>query len=222
MAVFVLFLAAAAQAEKGASNPKGQQSTGAAKTESLEKDGVESHFQKAKENFLKKEAEASASEIREAAAFIKQESLQAAGEAKKALESSAGELETLAEKVEKSTVASVKDLDGAFSRAHKSLAAHYQQAASEHWARKETEKAGHALKSAANHLEQAIVWGGHKLETGTKDVIDGSRTVAGKLIKGTGWVAAEVGKAMDDIGREVKKIGKKAAPAKESKPAEKK
>jgi hypothetical protein len=50
---------------------------------------------------------------------------------------------------------------------------------------------------------------GQKFETGMSKVMDDARHIAGKLIKGTGWAADEVGKAIEYlVGREIDKLGK--------------
>jgi hypothetical protein len=112
-------------------------------------------------------------------------------------------------------VASEKQLKDAFARADHALANHHYLKASEYWAKKDEKKAGHALKAAAQHLEQAAAWSGHKLEAGALDVIDGVRAGAGKLTEGTGWAADEVGKGIDDLGKEISKLGKAIEPKKE-------
>jgi hypothetical protein len=178
-------------------------------------DEPEFHFQKAHEFFLKKDFKAAASEIRKGAAFLKLEAGRSTAEGKKALAASADELGKLADDVQKGTVASEKQLKDAFARADHALANHHYLKASEYWAKKDEKKAGHALKAAAQHLEQAAAWSGHKLEAGALDVIDGVRAGAGKLTEGTGWAADEVGKGIDDLGKEISKLGKAIEPKKE-------
>jgi hypothetical protein len=176
--------------------------------------GTDDYFQKAHEFFLKKDFKAAAAEIRNAAELLNQEAEKATIEGKKALTASINELEKLAKDVEKGTVTSEKKLKDAFARAEHALAKYHYLNASEQWAKKETKETGHALKSAAQHVEQAAKWAGHEMETGTVDVIKGTRTVAGKLIEGAGWVPEEVGKSITAIGSEISKLGKKIEPKK--------
>ena len=42
-------------------------------------------------------------------------------------------------------------------------------------------------------------------------VMDDARHIAGKLIKGVGWAADEVAKAIEYLGREIDKLGKAVA-----------
>lgn len=172
------------------------------------------HFQKARQDFLKKDAKDAADEIRKGGAFLKKESERAAGEAKETLTASADETEKLAEEVEKGTVTSVKKLDESFARADHALARYHYANASESWARRETAKAGHEIKEATAYLERGLGWTGQKIESGTRTAIRDGRLVAGKLIEGTGWVPEEVGKGFEAVGREVEEFGKRVAVAK--------
>ncbi|TSA11209.1 MAG: hypothetical protein D4R73_04150 [Deltaproteobacteria bacterium] len=167
----------------------------------------ESQFQKAHESFLKKDFKAAASEIRKGAAFLKTEAGHATEDGKKVLMASVHELEKLAGDVEKGTVTSAKDLKDVFARAYHALANNYYLKASEDWAKKEAKDTGQALKAAAVQLEHAMAWSGHKVETGAAEVIKGAHVVAGKLIKGAGWVPEEVGNGIELVGKEVEKFG---------------
>jgi hypothetical protein len=167
------------------------------------------HFQKAHENFLKKDTKATTSEIRKGASFLITEAEHGTGETKKALMASAKELERLAGDVEKGTVTSVEKLDEAFARADHALARHHLAKATNAWAKRENAKTGEALKAASVYLEHGLAWTGRKAEGGTEDVIHHSRVLAGKLIEGTGWVPAEVGKGLESVGNEIEKLGEK-------------
>jgi hypothetical protein len=173
----------------------------------------EKHFKLAYEHFVRKQQKAAALEIRKAAALLKQESSRAVGAGKKALTASARQLESLANGVEKGAVTSGKELKQAFARADHALAVHYNLKAKEEQAKKETKKAGYHLKAAAADLEHGAAWAGHKIEAGGVAAVRTARLVAGKLIQGTGWVPAEVGKAIQGIGREIEKLGKKVETA---------
>jgi hypothetical protein len=180
-------------------------------------DEPEFHFQKAHEFFLKKDFKAAASEIRKGSAFLKLEAGRSTEEGKEALAASADELGKLADDVQKGTVASEKQLKDAFARADHALANHHYLKASEYWAKKDEKKAGHALKAAAQALEHAGAWSGHKLETAAVDVIKGVREAAGKLVESTGWTAEKariVEKGIKDLGNEILKLGKDIEPKK--------
>lgn len=182
--------------EKPAEAPKAP-----APKEVTEVEGTDDHFQKAHTFSLKKDLKAATSEIRKSAELIKQEAEKATEEGKKALTASVNELGKLAKDVEKGTVTSEKTMKDVFARAEHALANHRYLKVSEQWAKKESKETGHALKNAALHMEQAAKWVGRELETGTVDVINGTRLVAGKLIEGAGWVPEKVGKGITAIGR---------------------
>ncbi len=173
-----------------------------------------SDFQKAHESFLKKDFKASAAEIRKGADFLKKEAASARDEGKKALTASVHELDKLADEVEKGVVKSDGKLKGAFSRTEHALANNYHVKATDSWAKKEIKETGHALKSAAEHMEQAANWSGHKLEAGTSKAIKVAREVSGKLVEGAGYVPEEVGKGLKSMGEAISGFGKKILPGK--------
>jgi hypothetical protein len=175
---------------------------------------AEHYFHQAREDFFKKNMKAAADEMRKGAAFMKLEAGRATEAGKKPLMDSIQELEELADSVEKGTVTSTSELGHAFARAHTALATHYRLKAAESWATKETSKAGKALKAAALHLEYSAAWGSVKLETGTKEVVKNTRILAEKLMKGTGSVTTEVGKTVEALGKEIKKVGQSVEPQK--------
>jgi hypothetical protein len=181
---------------------------------SVKEGDTEYHFQKAHEFFLKKDFKTAASEIRKGADFMKKEAESATEEGKKVLAASVQELGKLATDVEKGAVKSEKELKDTFARANNALARHHYLKASEQWAKKETKSTGNALKNAAQYLEQAAKWSGHKLEAGSSEVVKGARAVADKLIQGTKWVAEEVSKGIKDMGNEISKLGKQIEPKK--------
>jgi hypothetical protein len=166
-------------------------------------------FQKAHESFLKKEFKASAAEIRKGSDFLKKEAQSANAKGKKALAASSHELDKMADDVAKGAVKSDKKLKDAFSRAEHALANNYYLKASDSWAKKETKEAGNALNSAAEHLELAADWSGHKLEAGESKAINLGRDVSGKLVQGTGYVSEEVGKSLKSMGDAISEFGKK-------------
>jgi serine protease Do len=176
-----------------------------------EQNELDQQFHKAREDFLKKDFKDAVAEIRKGEAFVHQQAEQAAGGAKQALSASAQELDKLADQVQKKAVLSVKKLDEVFAHAHHALAKYYQVKASESWARKAVSETSHDLKAAAVHLENALTWAGHRLETGSESPIKEAKQVAEKLEKGTGWVDSEVSKGINAIEREIDETGRRFA-----------
>ncbi len=183
-------------------------------TPSVKAEEPESSFQKADEFFLKKDLKASANEIRKGAGFLKQKAKEAQKSGKEGLTASVKELEKLAKDVEKGTVTSEEKLKETFAGSYQALANHQYLKASKSWAKKKTKETGQALTAAAQYLEETARWSGRKLETGTAEVINYVRTVGGKLIKGAGYGAEEVGKGIKEMGSELSKFGKKTEPKK--------
>lgn len=181
-------------------------------------------FHKARENFLKKDYKAAATDIRKGTSFLKLQTARATKEGKVLLMKSVHELENLAKDVEQGAVTSAKTLDEAFARAHHALSRHHYLKAMEYKAKGAGSKVGHALKAAATHLEHGLAWAGHKLEAATVAVIKDSRLIAGKLVEGTGWIGKEVGVLIEKIGEEIQKLGRLVEPGKheqKTKPEEK-
>ncbi|MBS0171945.1 MAG: hypothetical protein JSR62_16475 [Nitrospira sp.] len=182
-------------------------------------DEPEEHFHRAHDAFLKKNLKKAAAEIRKGEAFLKLDAGRALEEGKTLLEDSGHELAKLAEGVEHGTISSVKRLDEAFARAHQALAHHHHLKAKASWTNKAGQaahKVGRDLQAAAEHFDQGLIWTGHKAEAAGAKTMKDTRLLAGKLIQGTGWVPAEVGKGIEYVGEEIEKFGKKVAPAKPS------
>ena len=170
---------------------------------------AEKQFHKARENFLKKDYQNAAAEIRQGAAFLKKEAEQATGEGRQALLASAEELGQLADRERKGAVNSVQELERAFARANHALAKSYHGKASESWARKAVSEAGQDLKAAAVHLENALNWAGQHLEAGRVQAIREGKQIGEKMEKGGAWVDSEVRKGIEDIGKEIDETGHK-------------
>jgi hypothetical protein len=179
-------------------------------------DEPEEHFHRAHQAFVKKDLKKAAAHIRKGEAFLKLEAGRATAEGKKLMEESGHELAKLAEGVEHGAITSVKRLDEAFARAHQALAHHHHLKAKESWAKQAAHKVGQDLQAAAEHFDQGLTWTGHKAEAAGAKAIKDTRLLAGKLIKGADWVAAEVGKGIENVGEEIEKFGKKVVPTKSS------
>lgn len=173
---------------------------------------IDQHFKQAHENFIKKDTKAAAAEIREAARLVDREAKSATGEGKKALLDSGKELEKLAGDVEKGTVKSVESLDHAFARVDHDLARHHYLRASASWAKRAAEDTGHELEAAAGALEHGAAWSGREAEKAVRATVRDTRLIAGKLIEGTGWVPAEVGKGIEKVGDGVERLGRWVEP----------
>ncbi len=173
---------------------------------------IEQTFQKAKQNYLDKNMEAASTQIQKGAAYMKEQSEKASDSGKAALAASSRELEELAGDVKKGSVKSVKKMEDAFARAYLALAkdAHTQSAKS--WAEKQGQKAGEGLEKASGYLERSFAWAGQKVEQGTRNVMQKSKDLSGKLKEKGRAVAEDVGKNLKETGNEIEKFGKKISP----------
>lgn len=216
LSILIMFTVANAQTEKPKAPPKAPEGCVIVEEDYLIffDEEPQYHFEKAKEHFLQDEKEAASKEIQKATAFLKLQESRATDEGKKALVISIAELKNLAEDIEKGVTISDKDLDHAFARAHHALTKHYLSKTMEQYGKEDAKKAGYDLKAAANHLEYAAKWTSDKVEEGFKTGIRDARTLSGKMIEGTGWVAEKVGKAMQYIADESEKLSKKVEPKK--------
>jgi hypothetical protein len=170
------------------------------------------HMREARESYLKKEYETTASELRKAGVYLRVAAQNIATEAKTALLASAHELDRLAVEVHGGTVKSAKTLEAAFARAEHALAAGNYAKVQSAFQEKDHKTAGHYLRSAVNHVEYAAKWSGHELASGAVETAKGVRMVAGKLVEGTGVVADEAGKGITWVGDEIKSLGKLIEP----------
>ncbi|MEE9911014.1 MAG: hypothetical protein K4571_04750 [Deltaproteobacteria bacterium] len=170
---------------------------------------IEQTFQKAKQDYLQKNFDSAAGQIKKGADYMKAESAKASAKGKEALTASAEELDKLAADMKRGAVASEKKMEDAFARAYLALASNEHIKSTESWARKESAKAGAALESAGRNLEKSFAWAGQKVEKGTNDVLKKSEELSQKLKKKGGLIADDVSKGLKDAGNEIEKFGKK-------------
>jgi hypothetical protein len=180
----------------------------AAAAETPSKGTIEQYFQKARQDYLQKDMKAAAAEVHKAAEWMKSEAAAAKGKGKEALTASYRELEKLAGELEKGTVKSVKEIEMAFARAYNALATNSRVKSAEAWSKKEFQKAGDELESAADALGRAYTWAGHKAEAGAQEVISKSKELAQKLKEGATRTSAEISKALKDMEDEIRTFGR--------------
>ena len=170
-------------------------------------------FLRASENFAKGKMKAAAAEIRKGEAYVKLEAASATAEGKKALLSSAGELKQLADKVEKGAVKDGKELKSTFARAEYAMARHHYLKAAEQWEKKDSQKVADDLNAAAAYIDSGQVWVTKKMHAGAADIKKEARRLAAQVTAKTGAEAQELGKGMDNLGKEIEKYGKGLEPA---------
>jgi hypothetical protein len=150
-------------------------------------------------------------QIRKAARTLRDTAANATEGTRDALHKSAIELESLARRIEKRSVQSVAELDRACARAFHALARHDHETGQQHWRDRKPQQAGHRLRAAADNLERAAAATGQRLNEAGREVVRESRVVSGKLIRGTGYAADEVGKTFEGLGKQVESVGDRVA-----------
>jgi hypothetical protein len=170
------------------------------------------HLYKAHEEFADRDRKAAATDVHQAAAFLKLEEKRATNTGRAALDASARELDDLANRIDENGVSSVSELDAAFARAEHALAEHHYRKALGDWAKDDAVSAGHALDAAVTDLEHALTWSRRKAETSTVAAIDEARPLARKLIGDTDWARDEVDRVIRDVGNGIERFGKATAP----------
>lgn len=165
------------------------------------------HMDRARGAYLAVDLQTAAAELRKAATHLRISAGQAAVISKRSLVRSANELESLAVRAEAGGVKSVHELDAASARALHALSHHHYAMAERAWAAQETERAGRQLHAAADNLGRAAAWSGRKVQGATHVVIDDTRLISGKLVKGTGFMLDEVGKGFAAFGRQIEHVG---------------
>lgn len=173
---------------------------------------IEQTFQKARQDYVEKNMNSAAEQIKKGAAYMKAEAASASVKGKEALSASAQELDKLADDVKKGAVTSKKRMEDAFARAYLALASDAHIKSTESWTKKEAAKAGAALESANRNLEKGFAWAGQKIEKSTNDAMKKSEDLALKLKKKSGVITEEVGKGLQDAGNEIEKFGKRISP----------
>jgi hypothetical protein len=180
--------------------------------ESESSSSIEQTFQKAKQDYLQKDMDSAAGQIKKGADYMKAESAKASAKGKEALTSSARELEQLSVDVKKGTVKSVNKIEQSFARAYLAMAADRHIKSAESWTRKESGKTGEALASSSMYLERSFAWAGQKVETHTKEAIEKSKSLSLKLKEKGNVIAKDVEKGLKDTGSEIEKLGKRISP----------
>ena len=184
----------------------------AADSQPREQSSIEQTFRKAKKDYLDKNLDSAAEQIKKGAAYMKAESEKASEKGKESLAASADELDKLAYDVKKGTVKTAKRINESFARAYAAMALESHIRSTEAWSKKETTKAGDALDSATDDLQRGIAWTGGKIDKGTKETVKKSKELAMKLKEKSSVVADDVGKGLKNTGDEIEKFAKRIAP----------
>ena len=66
------------------------------------------------------------------------------------------------------------------------------------------------MNAGALFLEQSAHWTGSEAQAGVSAVVGDTKMLAGKLTEGSKYAAEEVGKGIDDLGKAVSDLARKA------------
>lgn len=160
-----------------------------------------------------RDVNAAGTHLRQAAIVLRTEAERAVGATRAALDRAAKELDDLAANVERGTVKSGPELDATYAHVHLALAAEYNRRAAENFGKKNVGEAGEDLRAAGAHLESAMVDTGRDTDPAATAVVREVRTVADKLVAGTGFTEDEVRKSFTALGNEIEKLGRETEPA---------
>jgi hypothetical protein len=148
-----------------------------------------------------------ASEIHEAAVFVRAQSALAERGLDADLNGSARDLEAVASRVRNGTLTTVRDFDAAVHRSDRNLARHHLARATRAWERRESAAAGRELSLAAQHTERLAQNAGTDADRAAARVVRSTRALSEKLIRGAGYTSDEVGKGFERLGREIDRHG---------------
>lgn len=169
---------------------------------------MEKYFEDAQKLFNAGNVKAAAEQIRKSAAALKP-NVELIPEESEALQRTADDLNKLADAVENRTIQNVDRLKKSFAGVYLSLSKFHQGRAIQSWAEKNYQNAGNELNEASENLKQAAKLTGDKVESGFGRVIDKSKNLADRLLKGIGKMTDSLGDEIKNVGIEINEIGDK-------------
>jgi hypothetical protein len=130
----------------------------------------------------------------------------------KNLLSAADRLGQIASQVQSKRIASLPLLRRELAQAMYYKAEHDRLLAMNAWTKRQLTKAGQDMRASIDAIEHASHWSGAEMIKGGNETFAEVRDISGRLIKGTGWTTAAVGKAINDLGLAVQRTGEKVIP----------
>lgn len=155
-----------------------------------------------------------AQDLQRASAELRREAAGSNQQGKKVLERSARDLDKAAAEATKSQGEDSAKVNKKVAEVEHNLAKYHLDQSRASWTRKATEETGHELRLATRHLENGAKWAGVEAKAGARDVVGEAQEVSGKLIEGTQAIPKDVGRALDEVGTEIDKLGKKVKSSK--------
>ena len=172
------------------------------------------HFHQARELFLNRAMDRSASQLRTAAAVVGLEAVLTVDDGDyNTLMISYYELLFLSEDVEGGRVRSAAPLSNAFVRAHRALAKARLSKARQYWELGGQARVGVNLRAANRNIDQWAAWRGHEFTAKTRARLAEARSVANALIDGGEFSSADVGMALELAAAQIEALDKGTGPA---------
>jgi hypothetical protein len=167
------------------------------------------YFHRAHAEYLKKDYDLAAIDLRQAAAFLRLQARRSTyTEHATALYTAAYRLSNLAGKVENRKVNSAAQLDREFARAHYALAEHDYVMAQESWKKKHPYTTGYNLNAAVFNLESGYSWANAEMGKPGFNAMADAGALADELIAG-GPKEYEVAATLDAVRAAINALSKR-------------
>jgi hypothetical protein len=149
--------------------------------------------------------------MRAAANELRREAAMATGADAQTLSHAADDLEEAADATGRGQGRVTTETNNRIARAEHDLAQYHLDHARKSWATEAAERTGRELRMATHHVENAARWAGIKGEQSARDVLDGASRVSSQMIEHGNYAKNDVGRALDDLGGVIDRLGKKVA-----------
>lgn len=166
-------------------------------------DEVQEDLADAREEFLERDFDDSADELREAAEKVRRVAANAPAEVREDLIRSAQELEGLAGDVRSGAITSVDEFDRSLVSTNATLARHHLHRAREAWAQRDLRAAGRDLAAAARSVEHGLANLGRRAEGEGAAAIRDVRELGGTLARGAEAAPEDVERALQRLEQEI-------------------
>ena len=145
--------------------------------------------------------------LRQAAALLKLQAGHVADhKAKTLLSDAANEMDQKATALQQGTLKKAGELEPLFAKADLALSIAHVSLAQKFWSDKKTFDAGSELGGATSALEQALDYKTLTAPASTKTAIKDAKKVSTEMMRGTGFKAADVDKAIGNLAIEIGKV----------------
>jgi hypothetical protein len=150
--------------------------------------------------------------LQQAAGVLRLQASAATAEQRETLERAASQLDELARVVAEGTGRLSPEVGRRIAGVEFDLAQLHLQNAQETWAQREARRAGHELRAAAMHVDNAARWTGVEAERVVREVTGDVLRISGRLVQGVALVPEEVGRAIERLGAATDRLGRAITP----------